>query len=102
MKLAGSPNPSRSERPAIYADVEGLATHMLFAEALANTGQRDRALFEMESATLCEGSAEDLAEAHARLAELDLAAGKRRDAMLHANKARALDPKNARRRKLPR
>ena len=86
---------------AIYADVEGLATHMQFAEALANTGQRDRALFEMESATLCEGSPEDVAEAFARLAELDLAAGKRGAAKSNAGKARALDPKNARLDKLP-
>jgi tetratricopeptide (TPR) repeat protein len=86
---------------AIYADVEGLVTHVLFAEALARTGQRDRALFELESATLCDGSAEDLAEAHARMAELYLAAGKRRDAKVHADKARALDPKNARLGKLP-
>lgn len=81
---------------AIYADMEGLATHVLFAEALAKTGQRERALFELESATLCVGSAEDLADAHARMAELYLAAGNRREAKKHADKARALDPKNAR------
>ena len=86
---------------AIYADVEGLSTHLLFAEALANTGQRARALFELESAALCEGSAEDLAEAHARLAEAYLASGKRNAAKLHADKARALDAKNPRLAKLP-
>jgi tetratricopeptide (TPR) repeat protein len=87
---------------AIYADVEGLSTHVLFAEALANTGHRDRAIFELESAVLCEGTAEDLAEAHARLAELYLAAGKRRPAREQAIAARALDPKNPRLEKLPR
>ncbi|HWZ90959.1 MAG TPA: hypothetical protein VNW92_18990, partial [Polyangiaceae bacterium] len=86
---------------AIYADVEGLVTHELFAEALAHTGRRERALFELESATLCEGTAADLAEAHARLAELYLTLGKRRDAKLHADQARALDPKNPRLGKLP-
>ncbi len=87
---------------AIYADVEGLVTHVLFAEALAKTGQRERALFELESATLCVGSAEDLADAHARMAELYLVAGNRREAKKHADKARALDPKNARLGALPR
>ena len=87
---------------AIYADMEGLATHVLFAEALAKTGQRERALFELESATLCVGSAEDLADAHARLAELYLATGNRREAKKHTDKARALDPKNARHGALPR
>jgi len=86
---------------AIYADVEGLATHALFAEALASTKHRDRAIFEMESATLCQGSADELAEAHARLAELYLEAGKRRAAKEHADAARGLDPKNPRLGKLP-
>ncbi|HEY3666617.1 MAG TPA: tetratricopeptide repeat protein, partial [Polyangiaceae bacterium] len=87
---------------AIYADVEGLATHALFAEALANTKHRDRAIYELESATLCQGSPDELAEAHARLAELYLEAGKRRAAKEHADTARSLDPKNARARTLPR
>ncbi|HEY4102827.1 MAG TPA: tetratricopeptide repeat protein [Polyangiaceae bacterium] len=86
---------------AIYADVEGLQTHMLFGEALAQTGQRERALFELESATLCPGAPEDLAEANARLAEVELASGKRREAKSHAEKARALDPKNPRLSHLP-
>jgi cellulose synthase operon protein C len=86
---------------AVYADVEGLATHSMFGEALAQTGQRERAIFELESAALCTGSAEEVAEVEARLAELYLAAGKRRDAKLHADRARALDSKNARLDKLP-
>jgi Flp pilus assembly protein TadD len=87
---------------AIYADVEGLSTHALFAEALANTGHRERALFELESALLCQGTPEELADAHARLAELYLEAGKRRAAKEQADAARALDPKNPRLGKLPR
>ncbi len=86
---------------AIYADVEGLATHSLFAEALAKTKHRDRAIFELESAVLCQGSPDELAEAHARLAELYLEAGKRRAAKEQADAARALDPKNAHLSKLP-
>ena len=82
-------------------DVEGLATHALFAEALANTKHRDRAIFELESAVLCQGSADELAEAHARLGELYLEAGKRRAAKEQADVVRALDPKNAHLGKLP-
>ena len=86
---------------ALYADVSGLTTHLLFAEALAATGKRDRALFETESATLCEGTPEDLAEAHARLAESYLAYGKRALAKKEAQAAAQLDPKNPRLAKLP-
>jgi len=87
---------------AVFADVSGLTTHLLFAEALARTGKLARAQFELESATLCEGSAEDLAEAHARLAELHASNGKRALAKKEADVARKLDPKNARLSKLPR
>jgi tetratricopeptide (TPR) repeat protein len=87
---------------AIYADMEGLATHSLYAEALANTGQLAQALFEFESATLCTGSAADLAEAHARMAELYLLSGKRREARQEAELTRQLDPNNAHLTKLPR
>lgn len=81
---------------ALYADVSGLSTHLLFAEALAGFGQRERALFELESATLCEGSAQDLAEAHARLSELYTSMGQRRQAKQELDEARKLDPENAR------
>jgi cellulose synthase operon protein C len=86
---------------AVFADVSGLTTHLLFGEALARTGKRERAQFELESATLCEGSPEDLAEAHAQLAELYLASGKRALAKKSASAARKLDPKNSRLSKLP-
>jgi tetratricopeptide (TPR) repeat protein len=87
---------------ALFADVAGLTTHLLFAQALAQTGKRERAEFELVSATLCEGTPEELAEAHARLAELHLANGKRALAKKAADAARKLDPKNARLGKLPR
>ncbi|MEI9952135.1 MAG: hypothetical protein WDO74_24905 [Pseudomonadota bacterium] len=69
---------------------------------MARTGKRERAEFELESAALCEGTPEDLAEAHARLAELHVSNGKRALAKKEANAARKLDPKNARLAKLPR
>ncbi|HEY0468213.1 MAG TPA: tetratricopeptide repeat protein, partial [Polyangiaceae bacterium] len=87
---------------ALFADVSGLTTHLLFAEALAKTGKRERAQFELESAVLCEGTPEDLAEAHARLAELYASNGKRALAKKEADAARKLDPKNPRLGKLPR
>lgn len=86
---------------AVFADVSGLTTHLLFGEALARTGKRERAQFELESATLCEGSPEDLAEAHAQLAELYVSSGKRALAKKEAAAARKLDPKNPRLTKLP-
>jgi predicted Zn-dependent protease len=85
---------------AVFADVSGLTTHLLFAEALARTGKRERAEFELESATLCEGTPEDRAEAHARLAESYAANGKRALSRREASAARKLDPKNARLSKL--
>ncbi len=87
---------------AIYADIEGLTTHSLFAEALAKTGHPGRATFELESAVLCPGTPEELAEAHARLAESYLESGQRGRAKAEAATARKLDAKNARLPKLPR
>jgi len=86
---------------AVFADVSGLTTHLLFGEALARVGKRERAQFELESATLCEGTPEELAEAHAQLAELYLAGGMRAQAKKAAAAARKLDPKNPRLSKLP-
>jgi len=86
---------------AVFADVSGLSTHLLFAQALARIGNVERARFEFESATLCEGSSEEVAEAHAQLAELYAANGKRALAKKEAEAARKLDPKNPRLSKLP-
>ena len=86
---------------ALFADVSGLTTHLLFADALAHTGKLERARFELESATLCEGTPEDLAEAHARLAELYVTLGKRALAKKEERAAEQLDSKNPRLAKLP-
>jgi hypothetical protein len=53
---------------AVYADVEGLQTHALFAEALVASKMIPRAVYELESAVLCP-SRLDKAGAHAQLAE---------------------------------
>jgi tetratricopeptide (TPR) repeat protein len=75
---------------AIYADTEGFTTHRLFGEALAQTGNTERAAFELESATLSPAEPEQLAEAHTRLAELYASAGRSRDAARSRKRAAEL------------
>jgi predicted Zn-dependent protease len=65
---------------AIYADMEGFTTHRLFAEALAQTGNKERAVFELESAALSEAEPQDQAQVQSRLAELYASVGHARDA----------------------
>ena len=76
---------------ALWADIDGRVTHVLWAEALAQTGDAKRAEFELESALLCPGSPKDQAEVHAKLAELLQRAGRRAEALRHERQARALD-----------
>jgi len=75
---------------AIYADTEGFTTHRLFGEALAQTGNKERAVFELESATLSPAEPLDLAEAHNRLAELYGSLGRARDAVRARKRAQEL------------
>lgn len=77
---------------ALWVDVNGLPTHVLFAEALAETGDLTRARYELESAVLCPAEPALLADAHARLAELLLQLQQRAAAKEHAAAARKLDP----------
>jgi hypothetical protein len=65
---------------ALYADTEGFTTHRLFGEALAQTGNKERAVFELESSALCQAEPQELAETQTRLSELYAAAGRGRDA----------------------
>jgi Flp pilus assembly protein TadD len=65
---------------AVYADMEGFTTHRMFAEALAQTGDKARAAYELESATLSPAEPQQLAEAHARLADIYASVGRGRDA----------------------
>jgi tetratricopeptide (TPR) repeat protein len=81
---------------AVYADVMGLETHLLYAQALAGAGDKVQALFEAETATLCRGEPPEQAEAFAYYAELLLASGKRDKARAAARRAKELDPSNAR------
>jgi predicted Zn-dependent protease len=75
---------------AIYADTEGFVTHRRFAEALAQTGDKQRAVYELESATLSPAEPQDLAEAHTRLAELYGSVGKTREAAKSRKRAQEL------------
>jgi len=75
---------------AVYADMEGFQTHRAFAEALAQTGDKKRAVFELESATLSPAKPQDLSEAHTRLAELYSSVGRARDAAKSRKRAQEL------------
>lgn len=86
---------------AIWVDVEGVRTHLLYGRALAGLRRPRESLFEFESATLCPGRPSELAEAHARLARALSDNGRRREAKEHAEQARALDPDNAQVKALP-
>jgi tetratricopeptide (TPR) repeat protein len=55
---------------AIYVDMLGFETHRGFAEALAKTGDKKRAVFELETALLCDADPPDLAAAKKQLAAL--------------------------------
>jgi cellulose synthase operon protein C len=75
---------------AIYADTEGFTTHRLFGEALAQTGNAQRAVFELESALLSPAEPQELAEAQTRLAELYGSLGRVRDAARARKRAQEL------------
>lgn len=75
---------------AIYADMEGFTTHRLFGEALAQTGNNGRAIFELESAALSQAEPQELADTQTRLAQLYSAVGRGRDAAKARQRAREL------------
>jgi Flp pilus assembly protein TadD len=79
---------------AIYVDVENLEIHQLYAQALQATGANDKAIFELESALLCEGKPPELATVHALLAKSALATGDKARAKDEQKQALALDPTN--------
>jgi tetratricopeptide (TPR) repeat protein len=55
---------------AVWVDMTSFETHFAFAEALARTGDKNRARFELESALLCRAEPSQLAEAKKKLAAL--------------------------------
>ena len=75
---------------AIYADMEGFTTHRLFGEALAQTGNKERAVFELESAALSPAEPHEQADVQTRLAELYGSVGRARDAAKARKRAQEL------------
>jgi Flp pilus assembly protein TadD len=55
---------------AIYTDLLGFETHRGFAEALAKTGDKKRALYELETAVLCQADEAERTAAKSELAKL--------------------------------
>jgi tetratricopeptide (TPR) repeat protein len=55
---------------AVWVDMTNFETHFAFADALARTGDKKRARFELESALLCQAEPSRLAEAKKKLATL--------------------------------
>lgn len=80
---------------AIYVDVLGGQTHMLYAKALAATNAHDKAAYELETATLCPGKPPEKATAHALLAQELVALKRNGEAKKHLDEALKLDPENA-------
>jgi Flp pilus assembly protein TadD len=75
---------------AVYADMEGFTTHRIYGEALAQTGDKQRAVYELESAALTLAEPKELAETQTRLAELYSSVGRGRDAARARKRAQEL------------
>jgi tetratricopeptide (TPR) repeat protein len=85
---------------AVYAEINGMQTHALFAEVLVNNKMIPRAIYELESALLCPGRPQEKASVEAQLAETYLLVPNRPAAARHAAEARKLDPDSPRVKKL--
>lgn len=77
----------------VFVDVESAAMHTLYAEALAQSGAKKEALFELESATYATGDPAELADAHQKLSDALKASGDQRGAKAHAKAAAELREK---------
>jgi tetratricopeptide (TPR) repeat protein len=80
---------------AIFVDVENHAVHSLYATALSQTGAHANAVFELESALLCNPPRPEAAVLQVRLAKEHLAMGNRAKAKSAQEEALRLDPSNA-------
>jgi cellulose synthase operon protein C len=79
---------------AVFVDVASSTVHRLYGVALAKVGQRDKAIFELESALLCKPEPKDAAAIYVEMAKALKAAGKPDKAKAAANEALRLDPGN--------
>lgn len=80
---------------AIFVDVLGGQTHALYAKALSASNAHDKAVFELETATMCPGKPPEKATHHALLAQEYLAVKRPADAKKALDEALKLDPENA-------
>ncbi|MDX2051958.1 MAG: hypothetical protein SFV15_06155 [Polyangiaceae bacterium] len=55
---------------AVYADMDGLGTHVAYAELLLRAEKREQAIFELESAALCPGTVAEKEAVWRRLADV--------------------------------
>lgn len=80
---------------AVFVDVTGGSTHMLYARALQATNAHEKALFELETALLTTLKDTEKATAHGLFAQSLLALKKKAEASKHRDEALKLDPENA-------
>ena len=80
---------------AIFVDVESAPMHVSYARGLGATGAHDKALFELESAIMCNPPPKEAAEAHALMAGELVALRNPGEAKKHLAEALRLDPENA-------
>ena len=75
---------------AVSADIDGLRTHVAYAELLLKAKRTKDAIFELESASLCPGEPAEIRGVLLRLAEVEQAAGNAAAAKTHLERAEAL------------
>jgi len=85
---------------AIFVDVESAPVHMNYARALSALGKHDKAVFELQSAILCEAPKKETAEAHALWAVESMALRDPEAARSHRAEALRIDPENSQARAL--
>ncbi len=85
----------RAGESALFIDVGRAGMHVSYARALAGTGEHTAAVFELESALLCEPKGAEASTVHALLAREKLALGDRVGARRSRDEALRLDPQNA-------
>ncbi len=80
---------------AMFVDVHSPTVHALYGQALANGNEREKALYEYETALLCNPPKETLAAIHVEMAKLYKAVGQGEKAKASAAEALKIDPNNA-------
>ncbi len=79
---------------AVFVDVMGGPTHLLYARALAAQNAHDKSIFELETALLTNMKDKDKAPVHGLLAQEYAAIGNKPEATKHRDEALKLDPEN--------